>query len=68
MSGIDESPEWRRSSFCSTGTCVETSFAIPGEVLVRDSKIENGPVLQFPAAAWREFASGIRAGDFRSDR
>jgi len=57
-------PGWRRSSYCSTNGCLETSFAEAGEVLVRDSKVADGPILVFSAAAWQDFAASVRAGEF----
>src|SRR5688572_7870132 len=58
------SPAWRRSSFCTSGTCIEVDLSRVDQVHVRDSKIDGGPVLRFSAAAWREFATGLKAGEF----
>jgi hypothetical protein len=35
-----------------------------GVVGLRDSKVEDGPVLLFGAAEWTAFMTRIRAGDF----
>lgn len=55
--------EFKRSSFCSVGTCVEIALAEDG-VAVRDSKSESGPVLNFTADEWGAFVAGVRAGEF----
>ena len=50
---------WRASSFCDGGQCVEvgSGSAVVG---VRDTKQNGaGPVLAFPAAAWRAFTASL---------
>jgi hypothetical protein len=42
---------------------VDVAFAIGG-VLVRDSKVPDGPVLEFSVAEWRVFLRGVWAGEF----
>lgn len=54
---------WRRSSKCDAGSCVEVART-PGGVAVRDSKDGDGPMLQFEECAWSAFLSGVRAGEF----
>lgn len=64
---------WRRSSFCSAGECVEVSCEqgactevafVGAEILVRDSKDPDGPVLRFTADEWEAFVLGVAAGEF----
>ena len=57
-----EGMNWRKSSYSgnSGGNCTEVT-AVPGAVLVRDSKDANGPVLAFGRAAWEAFAAAVRA-------
>jgi hypothetical protein len=54
---------WRRSSRCSNSQCVEVA-RIDQAFAIRDSKDLGGPVLTFPPAAWADFVSGVRAGEF----
>ncbi|MGW5389736.1 DUF397 domain-containing protein [Streptomyces koyangensis] len=65
-----ESPLWFKSSYSDNGgVCVEvaTNLVAPhGIVPVRDSKVESGPVLTVPAAAFSSFVAGVKAGEFRS--
>jgi predicted secreted Zn-dependent protease len=55
--------EWRTSSFCGNGACVQV--AVDGDaVQVRDSKDPGGPVLTFTRDEWRAFTRGMRAHEF----
>ena len=60
----DQPTRWRRSSRCESHTCVEVAFT-PGRVLARDSKVDNGPVLEIGADAWRAFCAELKAGRLR---
>ncbi len=53
-----------KSTFSSTGSCVEVAFAHDDAVLVRDSKDPEGPVLSFTQTEWRVFLSGVLDGQF----
>ncbi|MEU9079639.1 DUF397 domain-containing protein [Kitasatospora sp. NPDC004745] len=56
---------WVKSSFSQQGgNCVEIAPAFPGVMPVRDSKDPEGPVLLFPADAWRAFVAAAAAGEF----
>lgn len=52
------------------GGCVEVnrdgacSCTPDGDVLIRDSKDRDGPILRFTAAEWRAFEAGVIAGEF----
>jgi hypothetical protein len=63
-------PNWRRSSYCSTGTCVLIAFTVIQApvvtVLARDGKVDDGPILRFDSSAWKDFVSGVKAGEFRA--
>ena len=53
---------WRKAAASTAnGACVEVA-AVPGGVLVRDSKDPDGPRLTVGAKAWRELLEDIRKG------
>ena len=54
---------WRKSSYSSDGTCVETAIT-SSHVLVRDSKDPNGQVLSFNFVEWKAFLQGVKEGEF----
>ncbi|MBS2533870.1 DUF397 domain-containing protein [Catenulispora sp. NF23] len=56
---------WRKSSFSNGqgGQCVETAALPDGGRFVRNSKDPNGPAVQFTAAEWSAFVSGVKAGE-----
>jgi hypothetical protein len=60
---MGQTTEWRKSSFCATGACVEVAMK-DDEFLVRDSKNDNSPILRFTAEEWSAFVAGINAGEF----
>jgi len=51
----------RRSA--GNGACVEVATA-RRHVLVRDSKDQHGPVVQYPSGAWQTFLANARKGQF----
>jgi Domain of unknown function (DUF397) len=55
--------EWRRSSYCANGNCVEVAF-VGSHVLVRDSKDQDGPVLRLGSGDWKVFLDGVRGRTF----
>lgn len=57
--------EFRISSFCSLGGCVEVGQAPDGTVVVRDSKDpDRAAELVFDGAEWAAFVAGVKAGEF----
>lgn len=56
---------FRKSSYSGAvnPNCVEVGF-VTAEVLLRDSKDPDGPVLRFTADEWNAFLAGVRAGEF----
>ena len=52
---------WRTSSRCGATECVEvgTGQSVIG---VRDSKLEQSPVLVFGAETWSAFTAAVRTG------
>ena len=65
---VDTEPpgNFRRSSFCGHGSCVEVAAVSADEFLVRDAKdlSPDAPVLRFDRAEWEAFVSGVLAGEF----
>jgi hypothetical protein len=56
---------WRKSTFCNgASTCVEVAPLADGNVALRDSKQQDGPVLVFTQAEWAAFMAGVREGEF----
>lgn len=61
---IRDSKDWRRSTFCEAGACVEV--AQDGDlVLMRDSKDTSRPFLGFDRATWADFIAEIENGSLR---
>ena len=56
--------DFRISSYCCPGTCVAVAAMPDGGVAVRDTKVQDGPVLLFTAEEWDSFIAGAREGQF----
>jgi hypothetical protein len=53
---------WTKSSYSTgNGACVEVKSPVVAAMAVRDSKVPQGPVLDFPADAWNTFLASIKA-------
>lgn len=57
---------FHKSSYSgNNGSCVEVGTCdCQNEVLVRDTKDREGPVLSFSTGSWAAFIDGVKAGDF----
>ncbi|GEL23275.1 hypothetical protein PSU4_22290 [Pseudonocardia sulfidoxydans NBRC 16205] len=56
-------PEFRRSSYCHTGSCLEV--AEDGEhIIIRDSTKADAPPLIVTRAEWDEFVRGVKNNEF----
>ena len=56
--------EYKISSSCNFGNCVEIGRTPAGGVAVRDSKDrENGPLV-FAADEWADFVAGVKNAEF----
>ncbi|WP_214327231.1 DUF397 domain-containing protein [Nonomuraea sediminis] len=56
---------WRKSRFCNgSSACVEVASLADGNVALRDSKQQDGPVLVFTPEEWAAFVAGARDGEF----
>jgi Domain of unknown function (DUF397) len=57
--------EFKVSSFCSLGDCVEVGQLPDGAVAVRDTKDrERGTPLVFTPEEWTAFVAGVKNGEF----
>jgi Domain of unknown function (DUF397) len=55
--------QWRKSSFCATGECVEVTRQ-DGMLVIRDSKHPMAGTQRYTQQEWRAFVLGIKAGEF----
>jgi hypothetical protein len=56
--------DFRVSSFCSFGNCVEVGRSAEGSVVVRDTKDRGQEPLTFTDEEWTAFVAGVKAGEF----
>ena len=56
--------QFRVSSFCSFGNCVEVGRSDEGAVVVRDTKDRAQQALAFTDEEWAAFVAGVKAGEF----
>jgi hypothetical protein len=56
--------DWRKSTRCESGACVEVALTVDQLVAVRNSTEPSGPVLTFSRDAWRAFIEDIQIGEF----
>lgn len=56
--------DFRTSSFCNSGGCVEVALLPTGEVAVRDSKAPGTSTLRYSAREWTDFVAGVKNGEF----
>ncbi len=63
MNEIMSTPQWRRSSTCSGGTCVEVA-RVDGQYLIRDSKNPDLAAHSFTPDEWNAFVAGVKAEEF----
>jgi hypothetical protein len=59
--------QFKVSSFCNFGNCVEVGTGPDGSVVLRDSKDADRSVsLVFTCEEWNAFVKGVKAGEFDS--
>jgi hypothetical protein len=54
---------WQRSTYCAHSSCVEVAL-LDDQVVIRDSKNAEGPMLFFTREEWTAFLAGARRGEF----
>ena len=60
--------EWRKARrSANNGACVELAPAA-GQILIRDSKDQNGPVMGYSEYSWRRFVTVAKTGRFDPER
>jgi hypothetical protein len=60
--------EFRVSSYCNFGNCVEVGRSPKGAVVMRDTKDHVQEALTFTDEEWVAFVAGVKAGEFDLDR
>ncbi len=61
--GQFDTVEWRRSSLCDGGSCVEIAYGGADLIAVRDSGDPDG-VITCPHAGWRDFVAKVKNGAY----
>ena len=60
--------QWRKARrSANNGACVEVVAPANGQILIRDSKDQDGPVIQYSASSWHVFLGGAKKGQFDLD-
>lgn len=60
--------EWRKARrSANNGACVELA-PVAGQILIRDSKDQNGPVIGYSKHSWRRFVAVAKTGHFDPER
>jgi hypothetical protein len=60
--------QWRKARrSAGNGACVEAAHT-NSQILIRDSKDQEGPVVHYSASSWRAFLSDAKNGQFDLDR
>jgi hypothetical protein len=54
----------KASASAGNGACVEVASIKEDEILVRNSRDPEGPILSFTKAEWVAFVAGAKAGEF----
>jgi hypothetical protein len=59
--------QWRKARrSANNGACVEVAPA-NGQIIIRDSKDQDGPVIRYSASSWHIFLGGAKKGQFDLD-
>ncbi|WP_235926386.1 DUF397 domain-containing protein [Actinokineospora pegani] len=55
--------EFRQSSFCSNGNCVQVAILGDGSAALRDSKNAAAPAHTISRAGWDQFRASLKSGE-----
>ena len=56
--------QWRKARrSANNGACVEVA-PVNGQIVIRDSKDQDGPVIRYSASSWHTFLGGAKKGQF----
>ena len=66
MATSEQQPQWRRSSRCTSSSCIEVA-KVADRFLIRDSKNRDTGTLSFTREEWDAFAEAIKRDEFRFD-
>jgi len=56
--------QWRKARrSANNGACVEVAPA-SGQIFVRDSKDQDGPMMRYSTASWKVFLSDVKRDQF----
>jgi hypothetical protein len=60
--------EWRKARrSANNGACVQLA-PTAGQILIRDSKDQNSPIIGYSKYSWRLFVASAKTGDFDPER
>lgn len=59
-----DTPQFKVSSYCAGGACVEVAQLPDGTVAVRDGGDPARPAHVFSLAEWRAFVAGVKNGEY----
>jgi len=62
LSGGEQPPQWRKSSFSGNGDCLEWMMNADG-VRLRNSKDHSGAELRLTSSEWDAFLDAVKAGE-----
>jgi hypothetical protein len=61
---LSDATWWKSSRSANNCACVEVAVLPDGQIGVRDSKDQDGPVLLFTTLEWDAFIGGVKDGEF----